>query len=200
MSAVEPFGAQESPDRIAPPGMQRPSTQMAAGALPSAAEIWSPGVQAARRGKPAEQIAPEKRLYGAESADRSRIGSLWQNNTWQKRRLAQDRTCWPPRRLSLALQGGGSFGAFTWGVLERLLEEPNCEIDAISGASVGAVNGVLLASGFVEGGREGRADATQAILEQGHGRGIVPLADVDRRIFTGRNLRYLRSRVVFGAI
>jgi NTE family protein len=129
---------------------------MAAAALPSAAEIWSTGIEAsAHRSKPAEQIAPEKRLYGAESTDSSRIGSLWQNSTWQKRRLAQDRTCWPPRRLSLALQGGGSFGAFTWGVLERLLEEPNCEIDAISGASVGAVNGVLLASGFVEGGREG---------------------------------------------
>jgi NTE family protein len=39
--------------------------------------------------------------------------------------------------------------------LDRLLEEPNCELDAISGASAGAVNGVLLASGFVEGGREG---------------------------------------------
>jgi NTE family protein len=61
----------------------------------------------------------------------------------------------PPRRLSLALQGGGSFGAFTWGVLERLLEEPNCEIDAISGASVGAVNAALLACGLATGGREG---------------------------------------------
>jgi len=68
--------------------------------------------------------------------------------------LAESRS-WPPRRLSLALQGGGSFGAFTWGVLERLLEEPDCDIDAISGASAGAVNGVLLASGLVEGGREG---------------------------------------------
>jgi len=68
--------------------------------------------------------------------------------------LTQGRA-WPPRRLSLALQGGGSFGAFTWGVLDRLLEEPNCEFDSISGASAGAVNGVLLASGFVEGGREG---------------------------------------------
>jgi NTE family protein len=61
---------------------------------------------------------------------------------------------WPPRRLSLALQGGGSFGAFTWGVLDRLLEEPSCGLDSISGASAGAVNAVLLASGFVEGGRE----------------------------------------------
>jgi NTE family protein len=62
---------------------------------------------------------------------------------------------WPPRKLSLALQGGGSFGAFTWGVLERLLEEADCEFDVISGASTGAINAVLLANGLVEGGREG---------------------------------------------
>ena len=60
---------------------------------------------------------------------------------------------WPPRRLSLALQGGGTFAAFTWGVLERLLEEP-IEIDTVSGASAGAINALLLASGFAEGGRE----------------------------------------------
>src|ERR1700733_7738470 len=58
---------------------------------------------------------------------------------------------WPPRRLSLALQGGGSFGAFTAGVLDRLLDEPELEFEAISGASAGAVNAVLLASGLIEG-------------------------------------------------
>src|SRR5579872_50867 len=47
---------------------------------------------------------------------------------------------WPPQRLSLALQGGGSFAAFAWGVLDRLLEEQELEFDAISGASAGAVN------------------------------------------------------------
>ena len=57
--------------------------------------------------------------------------------------------------LSLALQGGGSYGAFTWGVLDRLLETPHLEFDAISGASAGAVNAALLASGLVEGGRKG---------------------------------------------
>ena len=62
---------------------------------------------------------------------------------------------WPPRRLSLALQGGGSFGAFTWGVLVRLLEDGGCEFDAISGASVGAVNAALLACGLIVDGREG---------------------------------------------
>ena len=62
---------------------------------------------------------------------------------------------WPPARLALALQGGGSFGAFTWGALERLLEEENLALDAFSGASAGAVNAALLASGLAEGGREG---------------------------------------------
>src|SRR3954471_24651273 len=58
------------------------------------------------------------------------------------------------RRLSLALQGGGAFGAFTWGVLDRLLEEGDLELDAISGASAGAINAVLLASGLAKGGPE----------------------------------------------
>ncbi len=59
-----------------------------------------------------------------------------------------------PASLALALQGGGSFGAFTWGVLDRLLAEPSVPLAAISGASAGAVNGVLLADGLLAGGRE----------------------------------------------
>ncbi|MCI4678474.1 patatin-like phospholipase family protein [Rhodoblastus acidophilus] len=62
---------------------------------------------------------------------------------------------WPPDRLALALQGGGSFGAFTWGALERLLEDERIALDAFSGASAGAVNAALLVSGLAEGGREG---------------------------------------------
>ncbi len=69
--------------------------------------------------------------------------------------LGEPRRAWPPWRLSLALQGGGSFGAFTWGALDRLLEEPRIAFDAISGSSAGAVNAVVLASGLIEGGREG---------------------------------------------
>jgi len=61
---------------------------------------------------------------------------------------------WPPRKLSLALQGGGTFSAFGWGVLERLLEEPGCDFDTISGSSAGAINAALLASGLADGGRE----------------------------------------------
>jgi NTE family protein len=52
--------------------------------------------------------------------------------------------------LSIGLQGGGSFGAFTWGVLDRLLDEKNIQLDALSGASAGSVNAVLLASGLLE--------------------------------------------------
>jgi NTE family protein len=59
----------------------------------------------------------------------------------------------PPatRLLALALQGGGSFGAFTWGVLEQLLKE-EIRFEMLSGASAGAVNAVLLADGLAEGG------------------------------------------------
>ena len=77
-------------------------------------------------------------------------------------------------RLALALQGGGSFGAFTWGVLDRLLEE-GTEFDAISGASAGAVNAVLLASGLQRGGREGARDALRGFWEDvGHAPGLPP--------------------------
>lgn len=58
----------------------------------------------------------------------------------------------PKRLISLALQGGGSFGAFTWGVLDRLLQQDDIAIDVVSGASAGAVNAVLLADGLAEGG------------------------------------------------
>jgi NTE family protein len=57
--------------------------------------------------------------------------------------------------LSLALQGGGAHGAFTWGVLDRLLEEETIDIAAVSGTSAGAINAVALASGWCQGGREG---------------------------------------------
>ena len=57
------------------------------------------------------------------------------------------------RRVSLALQGGGAHGAFTWGVLDRLLEEDDLEIAGISGTSAGALNGAALKAGMIAGGR-----------------------------------------------
>ena len=65
------------------------------------------------------------------------------------------------KHIELALQGGGAHGAFTWGVLDRLLEDERIVIDAISGASAGAMNAVVLADGLMAGGRAG---ARQALL------------------------------------
>jgi NTE family protein len=64
--------------------------------------------------------------------------------------------------IDLALQGGGSHGAFTWGVLDRLLEEPWLRIEAISGTSAGAMNAAVLADGWTEGGASGARAALDA--------------------------------------
>ncbi|MDE2427803.1 MAG: patatin-like phospholipase family protein, partial [Burkholderiales bacterium] len=63
------------------------------------------------------------------------------------------------RAVTLALQGGGAHGAFTWGVLDRLLEDGRINIEAISGASAGAMNAVVLAHGLQENGRDGARHA-----------------------------------------
>lgn len=60
-----------------------------------------------------------------------------------------------PRKINLALQGGGAHGAYSWGVLDRLLEEESLEIEGISGTSAGAMNAAVLISGYARGGREG---------------------------------------------
>lgn len=66
-----------------------------------------------------------------------------------------------PVPIDLALQGGGAHGAFTWGVLDRLLDEPWLQIDGISGTSAGAMNAAVMADGFAAGG----AAAAKARLE-----------------------------------
>jgi NTE family protein len=58
------------------------------------------------------------------------------------------------KRINLALQGGGAHGAYTWGVLDRLLEEDRLEVEAISGTSAGAMNAAVFADGMGRGGRE----------------------------------------------
>jgi NTE family protein len=108
--------------------------------------------------KRSDTTAPARTLRPSELMAEARFFSMAAKRVSEpapKANLVVQPQSWPPRRLSLALQGGGSFGAFTWGVLERLLEQPDYDFDAISGASVGAVNAVLLACGLVEGGREG---------------------------------------------
>ncbi|HEY0179136.1 MAG TPA: patatin-like phospholipase family protein [Dokdonella sp.] len=71
----------------------------------------------------------------------------------------------PLPRLSLALQGGGAHGAFTWGVLDRLLEEPSLAIDGISATSSGAMNALALAQGWLEGGRDGARAKLEALWD-----------------------------------
>ena len=58
-------------------------------------------------------------------------------------------------RINLALQGGGAHCAFTWGVLDRLLDEEDIEVAGISGTSAGALNGAAFKAGWIRGGREG---------------------------------------------
>lgn len=67
-----------------------------------------------------------------------------------------------PRPIDVALQGGGSHGAFTWGALDRLLEDESLDISAISGTSAGALNAAVFACGYARGGREGARQALDA--------------------------------------
>jgi NTE family protein len=77
----------------------------------------------------------------------------------------------PPKKINLALQGGGAHGAFTWGVLDSLLADPRIEIECISGASAGAINAVMLADGLNRGGpqeaRKRLADLWRAVSSNG---------------------------------
>jgi hypothetical protein len=68
----------------------------------------------------------------------------------------------PPQLIDLALQGGGSHGAFTWGVLDRLLEESWLQIEAISGTSAGAMNAAVMADGHAKGDSRGAREALEA--------------------------------------
>lgn len=80
-------------------------------------------------------------------------------------------------RINLALQGGGAHGAFTWGVLDRLLDEPGIEIAGISGTSAGALNAAALKIGLIEGGPAGAKAA---------------LADLWRRVGAMGDFRMVR--------
>src|SRR3954453_5100859 len=68
--------------------------------------------------------------------------------------------------VDLALQGGGSHGAFIWGVLDRLLEEPWLRIDGISGTSAGAMNAAVLVDGYAAGGAKGARAALYRFWHQ----------------------------------
>ena len=71
----------------------------------------------------------------------------------------------PVKTISLALQGGGAHGAYTWGVLDRLLADDRINIEGISGTSAGAMNAVVLAHGMVQGGSTGARHALKCFWD-----------------------------------
>lgn len=74
--------------------------------------------------------------------------------------------CLAQPTVNLALQGGGAHGAFTWGVLDALLEDGRVAFDGISGTSAGAMNAVALADGWMRGGREGARQALAGFWQE----------------------------------
>jgi NTE family protein len=70
------------------------------------------------------------------------------------------------KQIELALQGGGAHGAFTWGVLDRLLEDDRIEIEGICGTSAGGLNGVVVADGLDRGGKEGAREALRTFWKE----------------------------------
>ncbi len=104
-----------------------------------------------------------------------------------------------PHRFALALQGGGAHGAFTWGVLDRLLAEPHLAIAGISGTSAGAFNAAAFASGYLSGGREG-AQQTLAELWRRVAR-LAPFSPTRitplERLVAGWNADWTPAHIVF---
>jgi NTE family protein len=85
--------------------------------------------------------------------------------------------------VNLALQGGGSHGAFTWGVLDRLLEEKRLDFEGITATSAGAINAVVFADGLAAGGREAAKDALRVYWEKVSGlasRGVFQPSVIDK--------------------
>lgn len=76
-----------------------------------------------------------------------------------KKTTARRRAKPAKKTVNLALQGGGAHGAFSWGVLDKLLEDGRVEFDGVSGTSAGAMNAVVLADGLARGGRDGAREA-----------------------------------------
>jgi NTE family protein len=83
--------------------------------------------------------------------------------------------------ISLALQGGGAHGAFTWGVLDYILEDGRLAIEGITGASAGAMNAVVLLEGWVEGGADGAREQLRKFWKRVSLEGV--LSPIQRSVF-----------------
>ncbi|MDR2015098.1 MAG: patatin-like phospholipase family protein [Azoarcus sp.] len=89
--------------------------------------------------------------------------------------------------VDLALQGGGSHGAFTWGVLDRLLEEKWLRFEGISGTSAGAMNAAVLAHGYAKGGAAGARTALELFWSRVADAGMAsPFQRTPLDVLTGR--------------
>ena len=82
------------------------------------------------------------------------------------------------KRVNLALQGGGSHGAYSWGALDALLEDERIEIAGLSGASAGAMNAVVLAAGLEGGGRDGARRVLEKFWRSVSREGALPGSDL----------------------
>jgi NTE family protein len=87
------------------------------------------------------------------------------------------------KTVSLALQGGGAHGAFTWGVLDALLEDGRLAVEGITGASAGAMNAVVMVQGWLEGGIDGARSALETFWRRASVDGS--LSPTQRRLLSG---------------
>lgn len=88
------------------------------------------------------------------------------------------------KRINLALQGGGTHGAFTWGVIDRLLEEDRIKIGWVSAASAGAINAAALAAGLATGSREAARDKLREVWQAVAKAGVPDLLRLNPVLFT----------------
>ncbi|MBB4228905.1 patatin-like phospholipase family protein [Rhizobium mongolense] len=107
-----------------------------------------------------------------------------------------------PRMINLALQGGGAHGAFTWGVLDRLLDEPNLSFEGIVATSAGAMNAAVLAYGLAEGGRSGAQTALAGFWRRvSHAAASGPLQpSIFDRITGSRALEFSPAFMMFDMV
>jgi NTE family protein len=128
---------------------------MTAGTLPKP-RTWR---QRDLRGSPL-RARRQGRFSVASQHGRPHVATMRQQTTPTR---AAGRAASPSRqkRIELALQGGGAHGAFTWGVLDRLLADDAIAIEGVSGTSAGAMNAVVVADGLVRGGRDGARAALE---------------------------------------
>ena len=103
------------------------------------------------------------------------------------------------KTINLALQGGGAHGAFTWGVLDRLLEDERMAFEGVSATSAGAMNAVVLAYGLTEGGREGARKALAGFWRRvSHAAATGPLQPTWLDRLTGnRSLEHSPAFIMF---